>query len=261
MKENIKISYNEKNDSYEVCYNGFTWINDGKKAFVSVCKSIDSNQKNKDIPFKAAKTRKTDYSDNKIVTRYSDFFLAGEKLPFTLICTVEVKGENKVVFSVTAENETGCEIQGVSFPAPFNSKTRGRNSYHVDSMRQGFILPDRYKKNYFINHSYKNIKRPINTGECYLPIWGRVCDGHTYSALVETPYDASVCTSFGKHGAFLNTVYWQSSLGGLAYERRILFSFHDNGDYNTVAKDYRNYLFERNELVTLDEKIQKNPNI
>ena len=73
-------------------------------------------------------------------------------------------------------------------------------------MRQGFILPDGYKKNYFINHSYKNVKRPINTGECYLPIWGRVYDGHTYSAVVETPYDASVCTSFGKHGAFLDTV-------------------------------------------------------
>lgn len=261
MKEKIKISYNEKNDSYEVCYNGFSWISDGRKAFVSVCKSIDSKQKNKDIPFKSAKTKKTDYSDNKIVTRYSDFFLAGERLPFTLICTAEVKEENEVVFSVSTEDETGCEIQGVSFPAPFNSKTRGRNSYHVDSMRQGFIIPDRYKKNYFINHSYKNVKRPINTGECYLPLWGRVCDGHTYSALVETPYDASVHTSFGKHGAFLNTVYWQPSLGKLSYERKILFIFHDNGDYNTIAKDYRNYLFERNELVTLDEKIQKNPNI
>ena len=31
----IKISFNEKLDSYEISYNGFSWVNDGKKSFVS----------------------------------------------------------------------------------------------------------------------------------------------------------------------------------------------------------------------------------
>ena len=61
--------------------------------------------------------------------------------------------------------------------------------------------------------------------------------------------------------AFVNSIYWQTSLGKMSYERKIRFIFHDNGDYNTVAKDYRSYLLERKQLVTLDEKIEKNPNI
>ena len=66
MKEKIKISYNEKNDSYKVCYNGFSWVSDGSKSRVSVCKSINGKKNNKDILFKSAKSRKTEYSDKKL---------------------------------------------------------------------------------------------------------------------------------------------------------------------------------------------------
>ncbi|MBR2953023.1 MAG: hypothetical protein IKC45_01405 [Clostridia bacterium] len=261
MNKKIKINFNEKNDSYEINHNGFLWVSDGKGSFVSVCKNNGGKQKVKDLPFRFAKSKKTEYSDNKIVTRYSDFYFKGEKLPFTLICTAEVVDENAVVFSLESENETGYDIQGVYFPASFNSKTKGKNSYHIDPMRQGFMLPDRYLKNFFATHYYTSVKRPINAADCYMPVWGRVCDGHTFTAIVETPYDASFCSSYGKHLAFVNSIYWQTSLGKVSYERKIRYVFHDNGDYNTVAKDYRNYLFERNQLVTLDEKIEKNPNI
>lgn len=160
-----------------------------------------------------------------------------------------------------AENETDYDIQAVYFPAPFNSKHKGKNSYHVDSMRQGFILPDGQIKHIIPMMGYTHIKRQINSGDVYMPVWGRVCDSHCFTAIVETPFDASMYSSFGRHGAFINSVYWLSSLGNLSYERRIRFIFHENGDYNTVAKDYRNYLIENNQLVTIDEKISKNPNI
>lgn len=261
MNKKIKINFNEKNDSYEISYNGFLWVNDGKKSFVSVCKNISGKQKCVDLSLNSAKSKKTKFSDNKIVTRYSDFYLKGEKLPFTLVCTAEVVDDNAVVFSMKSENETGYDIQGVYFPSPFNSKTKGKNSYHIDPMRQGFMFPDRYLKNYFAIRYYTTVKRPINAADCYMPVWGRVCDGNTFTAIVETPYDASFCSSYGKHMAFVNSIYWQTSLGKISYERKIRYIFHDNGDYNTVAKDYRNYLFERNQLVTLDEKIEKNPNI
>ena len=32
-------------------------------------------------------------------------------------------------------------------------------------------------------------------------------------------------------------------------------------DYNTAAKDYRNYLMETNQFVSIDDKIKKNKNI
>ena len=69
------------------------------------------------------------------------------------------------------------------------------------------------------NYEIAHIKRPINTGDCYMPVWGRVCDGHTFTAIVDTPYDASMYSSFGKHKAFVNSVYRQSSLGKLSYTR------------------------------------------
>lgn len=55
-------------------------------------------------------------------------------------------------------------------------------------MRQGFIPPDGYKKNFATIYGYTHIKRPINKGDCYMPVWGRVCDGHTFTAIVDTPY-------------------------------------------------------------------------
>ena len=261
MKEMLQIKFNEKSNSYEICFDGFLWINDGAKAYVSVYEKNGNKTKVKNIPFSSAESVKTEYQKNKIITRYDGFYLSGKKLPFMLICTAEIIDANSVVFSLKSENETEYCIQGAVYPGAFNSKTKGKNSYHVDPMRQGFILPDGYMKNFFPTCYYTKVKRPINTGDCYFPIWGRVCDGHTFSAIVETPFDASLVSCYGKHLAFLNSVYWQTSLGKISYERKIRFIFHNNGDYNTIAKDYRNYLMDRNQLVTLDEKIKKNPNI
>ena len=262
MNRMIKINFREKTNSYDISYNGFSWINDGRKTFVCVSNTYTGGKKStKNLPLNAAKTKQIEYQDNKIITRYSDFYLCGEKLPFTLICTAEVVDNNSVSFSIQTENETSYHIQGAFFPGPFNSKIKGKSSYHVDPMRQGFILPDGYKKNYFATHYYTSVKRPINTADCYMPLWGRVCDGHTFTAIVETPYDASLCSCYGKHYAFLNSVFWQTSLGKLSYERKLRLVFHDNGDYNTIAKTYRNYLLENNLLITIYEKIKSNPNI
>ena len=261
MSEKLKLSFNEKKNTYEICYDGFLWVNDGAKAYVSVYRKNGNKEIVKKLPFNSAKVIKTDYQKDKIVTRYSDFYFGGKKLPFTLICTAEKVDSDSVVFSLKSKNETEYCIQGAVYPGAFNSKIKGANSYHVDPMRQGFIMPDGYMKNFFSTRYYTFVKRPINTGDCYFPLWGRVCDGHTFSAIVETPYDASLVSCYGKRLAFLNSVYWQTSLGKVSYERKIRFVFHSNGDYNTVAKDYRKYLMDRNQLVTLDEKIKKNPNI
>lgn len=95
-----------------------------------------------------------------------------------------------------------------------------------------------------------------------MPVWGRVCDGNGFSAIVETPYDACMFSSFGRHASFVNSVHWMSSLGKLSYERKIRFTFHsEKCDYNTIAKDFRNYLIEKGKLKTIDDKIKENKNI
>ncbi|MBR3766638.1 MAG: hypothetical protein IKL10_00140 [Clostridia bacterium] len=260
-KKNITINFNKRNGNYEIVHNGFSWISDGRKPYITIRKKRGEKYVSFSCPLWSALKKKTEYSEEKITTYYSDFFAFGKKLPFTLICTAEITGNDTVEFKLKAENETGYDIQAVYFPAPFNSKIKGKESYHVDSMRQGFILPDGSKEHFVVAFGLSHYKRIINTGDCYMPIWGRVCDGHSFTAIVDTPYDASIYSSFGKHMAFMNSVYWQSSLGKLSYERKIRFIFHENGDYNTVAKDYRKYLIEKNQFVSVDEKIEKNPNI
>lgn len=261
MKTNITLKINEITGGYEVVHKGFSWISDGRAPYIIIRKKVGSKYISTYRPLYSALERNFEYTENKAVTRLSGYVAFGKVLDFALVLTAEITGEDTVAFSLKAENETGCDIQAVYFPAPFNAKKKGKDSYHVDAMRQGFILPDGYKENFASTFGFANYLRKINTGDCYMPIWGRVCDGHTFTAIIETPYDACMFSSFGRHRAFVNSVHWMSSLGSLSYERKIKFIFHEKGDYNTVAKDYRKYLMENNQFVSIDDKIEKNKNI
>ena len=90
MSEMLEIKFNEKSNSYEICYDGFSCVNDGKKSYVSVCRKNGSKETVKKLPFNSAEVIKTEYQKNKIVTKYSDFCVKGKKLPFTLVCTAEI---------------------------------------------------------------------------------------------------------------------------------------------------------------------------
>lgn len=260
-KSNIKLKINEINGNYEIKHNGFSWISDGRRPYIILRKKAGNKYISTYRDLYSALKRKTEYFDNAIVTRLSNYVAFGRLLDFTLVLTAKITGADTVEFSLKAENETGYDIQAVYFPAPFNSKHKGAKSYHVDTMRQGFLMPDGFNNNFITRTSYSHYLRKINTGDCYMPFWGRVCDGHGFCAIAETPYDACMFSSPGRHGAFVNSVHWQSSLGKLSYERKIRFIFHEKCDYNTIAKDYRKYLIETKQFVTLDDKISKNKNI
>ena len=190
MDSNIKLSCSRKNGDYEIIHKGFSWVSDGRKPYIIIRKKIGEKYISTFRLLSSALRKETQQSPTKIVRRYSDFVAFGKKLPFTLVCTAEITGSDTVEFSLKAENETGYDIQAVYFPAPFNSKVRGKESYHVDAMRQGFLLPDGYRENFTSTFGFAHYLRRINTGDCYMPVWGRVCDGHTFTAIVETPYDA-----------------------------------------------------------------------
>lgn len=258
---NIELSYNKLTGDYKIKHKGFEWVSDGRRPYIIIRKKVGKKYISTVRPLMSALTKKTKYDDNKIITEYSGYTAFGKKLPFKLICVAKITDLNSVEFSLTAQNETQMDIRAVYFPAPFNAKKKCKNSYAVDAMRNGFIMPDGYKKNLASTIAYTHYPRKINTGDCYLPIWGRVADKHGFCAIVETPYDACMFSSFGRHGAFVNSVHWCSSLGKLNYERRIKYIFHDDCDYNTIAKDYRNYLIETKQFITIDDKIKTNKNI
>lgn len=260
-KSNLKLKINEITGDYEVIHNGFSWISDGRKPYIIIRKKAGKKYVSTYRPLYSALKKSFTYTADSIITTLSGYMAFGKMYDFKIILTAKITGNDTCEFSIKAENEIGYDIQAVYFPAPFNSKKRGKYAYHIDPMRQGFLLPDGYKENFISTFGFAHYLRKINTGDAYLPLWGRVCDGHTFSAIIETPYDACMFSSFGRHKAFVNSVHFSSSLGKLSYERKIRFTFHEKGDYNTVAKDYRNYLIETNQFVTLDDKIRKNPNI
>ncbi len=260
-KSNIILRQNELTGDYEILHNGFSWVSDGRRPYIILRKKAGKKYISTYRPLFSALQKRFEYGDDKITAYLSDFVAFGQKLDFTLILTAKITGTDTVEFALRAENETDYSIQAVYFPAPFNTKKRCKNAYHVDAMRQGFLLPDGYKQNFLSTFGFAHYLRKINTGDCYMPIWGRVCDGHGFTAIVETPYDACMFSSFGRRSSFVNSVHWSSSLGKLSYTRKIRYIFHDTCDYNTVAHDYRSYLDETGRLITLSEKIKKNPNI
>ncbi len=258
---NIKLTFSPVTGDYEIKHNGFSWVSDGRRPYIILRQKVGKRYISTFRPLQSALKKQVETTENRVICRYSHFVAFGKLLDFTFVCTAEITGDDTVEFSLRAENETGFDVQAVYFPAPFNSKEKGKISYHVDAMRQGFLLPDGYKKNFLSTFGFAHYLRKINTGDCYMPFWGRVCDGHGFCAIVETPYDACMFSSFGKHGAFVNSVHWSSSLGKLSYKRKLRFVFHTECDYNTLAKDYRAYLKETGQFVSIDEKIEKNPNI
>lgn len=263
MKNNntIGLHMHRKSGDYEINYHGFSWVSGGRRPYLIIRRKIGSKYAYTYRPFTSARQKTIEGDGRKIISTYSGFNAFGKALDFSLVCTAEITGPNTVEFSLRAENETDMDIHAAYFPAPFNAKEKGAVSYAVDTMRHGFLMPDGYQKNFLSTFAYAHYPRKINTGDCYMPFWGRVSDGHGFCAIVETPYDASMFSSFGQRMAFLNSVHWRSSLGKLSYERRIKFVFHDDCDYNTIAKDFRTHLKATGQFVPLTQKIEKNPNI
>lgn len=260
-KNGIELKINELTGAYEVIHKGFSWVSDGRIPYVIISKKTGGKYISAYRTLYCAPKKRFEYGDGEITARLSGYIAFGRTLGFTLVLTARITGEDSVEFSLRAENEADFDIKAVYFPAPFNSKKKESPSYHIDSMRQGFIMPDGYKQNFASTHRLTRFIRPINTCDSYMPIWGRVCGTHAFCAIVETPYDACMHSSFGRRFAFVNSVRWLASLGRLSYERKIKFIFHKNGDYNTVAKDYRQYLKDKGRFVTTDDKIRQNPNI
>ena len=261
-KGSVSITSSAKSAAFSVSKNGFVWKNEGRRPHILIRKKLFG--KNLWLPkgFASAGSIKTQASENAIVTKYEGFRLFGKKLPFALETTAEIKEDGKVDFSIEAQGEAGEDIKAVYFPAPFNAQKYDRTeAYSVDTMRQGFILPDTWKQNRKSIFLLTKYWRKANTGDSYMPFWGRVCGKRGFCGILDDANDSTMFSCYGRKKAFLNSVNWVSSLGKLAYKRTVHFHFFDNCDYNTFAKEFRKQEIEKGHLCTIEEKIQKNPNV
>lgn len=261
-KKSSTVSLLNKRGEYRVEQNGFAWKNEGRKPHIIIRKKLFGKTIWLPKGFGSAKQIHTETTEDSVITRYDDFRLLGKKLKFSLVTQVKILDDGKVDFSVEAVNETGEDIKAVYFPAPFNAESYDKNnSYSVDTMRQGFILPDTWKQNRQSIFLLTKYWRKANTGDSYMPFWGRVCGKHGFCGILDDANDSTMFSCYGRKKAFLNSVNWVSSLRKLSYKRTVHFHFYDDCDYNTFAKEFRKQEISKGHLRTINEKISENPSV
>lgn len=181
--------------------------------------------------------------------------------------TVRTKAEiekmtDDVYFTLQVEGDAKCEIERVSFPAPFDFGAKYGDtptetdanlpaSYTVLSRMQGTLIP--------AGTQIKIWDGEIFERDGYMPIYGQVRANTGYLAIYDTPYD--VCYEMRYEDGEKVAPMWRTSLGRIAYPRRMLYRFMKNCDYNDFAKSYRAYVHQRGRLITLREKAVKNPRV
>ena len=140
------------------------------------------------------------------------------------------------------------ELAALAYPPRMSFNAPEGHGYTVLPRMQGAILP--------AGHGLKFDDGLVFERAAYIPVYGQVHDGCGYAAIIDTPYDAR----YSMVGEEIQP-YFAPSLGVMGYPRALIYSFFPAGDFNTIAKIYRRYLSERGELISLKEKIARNPRV
>lgn len=182
-------------------------------------------------------------------------FGSTDKRPNTLEVTLRL-GENSSDLWVEADMaDRDVPVKHFSFLDPLVT-----NSDHA-----AIVVTD-----YGNGHLYPaNTKTPIRShfsGSRLDMPWVGVCDvqrGFGYMVLLETSDDGYVsCRSQTTGRDFAAPqVQWAPSKGKFAYARKLLYHFAPRGSYVALAKRYRAYAAQHGLIVTLAEKLKKNPNL
>ena len=109
------------NLKYEVIQDGFRWVGQGKKPFVSFNVKIFGKYVPYKLPFSCALSIKHKMTEDKIVSEYSKFPIGFKILPIKLKVTAQLVADGRIDFSVESENENGMDIKALYFPQPFNA--------------------------------------------------------------------------------------------------------------------------------------------
>ena len=174
-------------------------------------------------------------------------YVGFEGSEIALTATVKVERTNgDLTFCLRTEGDKPGEIDFISFPAPFDFGGSDSGDYTVLSRMQGALIP--------AGSGYCFRRQEIFERSSYMPLYGQVRGGGGYAAIYDTPFDALYDFENDRVSPL-----WRPSLGEMRYERRMLFRFREDCDYNTIAKCYRAYVKERGQLVTLAEKAARNP--
>jgi hypothetical protein len=166
-----------------------------------------------------------------------------------------------VIFSLTQKsalevlvNAGGkMEINEIQFPSSF--KTPDKNHYLLYTDGEGLLLPADDKE-YPLGNG-----RTFYCGGGLSMAWMGVVDNQFetgYMAILETPFDAALRTTREDDLVTFAPV-WLASMGQFGYSRKVTYHFFDKGGYVAQAKTYRDYIWKKNNVITLRENQKKTP--
>ncbi len=197
------------------------------------------------------------------VTFEADFGTTNGK-PNTLIVTLTVPGASGRLVILSDKADRAAAFAGCDFLDPF-----------ILDAADGVIVAADYCDGHMYPLDMEEFPRRsvLMTSLEWFPTdrldmpWVGLCDLRTglgYSLIVDTSDDAAVaCGKYrvGRRRLFAPHVVWRPSKGTFAYARRVVYCFTAEGGYVALAKAYRAHMREQGLLVTLADKMRKNPNV
>ena len=146
-------------------------------------------------------------------------------------------------------------IKNFAFPSAF--KAPDKNHYVLQTDSEGLLL------------SVDDTEYPVGESQPYFcggglaMAWMSMVDNQFnagYMAILNTPYDATLRTK-REHGLVAFEPLWMPSMEKFGYERKVTYHFFDTGGYVVQAKTYRDYIWKKNQVITLKEKQKRFPAI
>ena len=186
-----------------------------------------------------------------VLTTLSDF----PDLTLTLSLYVWLEESNGRLHTELIPLEEDYEtVMEVCWPAPIHSFDE-QKGYSVVNLSNGRLYPDDYE-----GQIHTEEQKRLLTRGCYLAFWGQVTGEGGYLAGIATPWDADYTYDKADGAPMRIGIHWIPSLGKINSRREMFFDFFAGAcDYNTICLAYRDYVTEIGKMVSLKEKIIKNP--
>ncbi len=241
----LTFSINQKTLGMEVVAQGHAWT-------FADCGKNDLAYAGQALSLRDAKTRRAEALHPGYGAGMSVSLSEFPKAPgLTLILNVEIIGTEIVFEAVARENGTGFER--LYWPQCLPLKNTADTASVIPYM-QGMLLPGDWPQ------SFKK-EELVHSRTLYMPWWGQLDGTHGMTVILETTDDAGARFRHDEGGPTRIELWWQDSLGRMAYPRRVRYCFSENASYISMAKRYRRFVQEKGEFVSLAEKAVRTPNV